>query len=247
MTPSQIDRYARHIVLKEIGGPGQNKLLAAKIAIIGAGGLGGPAALYLAAAGIGQITLIDHDDIDLSNLQRQIQFSTSDIGSSKTQILANKLVAINPDCIVKAQNTYLDAGNAHELLSGHDLILDGTDNFATRFLVNQASLEQAVPLLSGAIGQFNGQIAFFNTDKDAPCYQCFVPDAPPNVQTCSQLGVVGALTGIIGSMMALEAIKHLTQTGQPLHNSLLLYDGLTATSRKIMLSKDPQCRICGRE
>ncbi|MGB6230191.1 MAG: HesA/MoeB/ThiF family protein [Litorimonas sp.] len=242
LTPTQIDRYARHLVLKEIGGPGQNALLEARIALVGAGGLGGPAALYLAAAGVGRITLIDDDAVSLSNLQRQIQFETDDIGRSKAEVLAARLGGINPDVTVEALAERLDAENAQTLLAGHDLIFDGTDSFATRFTVNEAALALGIPLLSGAVGRFDAQVGLFGAP--GPCYRCFVPELPPQEETCAEVGVVGALTGIAGSVMALEAVKWITGAGETLAGRLWVHDGLTGESRTVRLARDPACVAC---
>lgn len=244
MQPDQIERYARHLVLKEIGGPGQAALLDAKVAIVGAGGLGGPAALYLAAAGAGHISLIDDDEVDLSNLQRQIQFSESDIQSSKVGSLANRLSGLNQNVSLRPKCQKLTTKNAADLLQGHDLILDGVDDFETRYAVNEASLALKIPLISGALGRFNGQISLFNAAPNAPCYRCLVPDIPPDAETCAQVGIVGALAGIIGSQMALEAIKFITQSGQSLSGRLYLFDGLKGESRTLALRKDPACSAC---
>lgn len=244
MTPTQIKRYARHLVLKEIGGPGQNKLLSSRLVIIGAGGLGGPAALYAAAAGIGHITLIDDDVVELSNLQRQIQFTERHIGQPKAAAMADHLRDLNSDLSVKAVETRLTAANAGQLLSGYDLILDGTDSFAARFAINQASYRLKTPLLSGALGRFNAQISLFNTEPDSPCYQCFVPEAPPQAESCAEVGIIGALAGVIGAMMALEAVKYITGAGESLAGKLYIYNGLNAQSRKLNLPKDPACPIC---
>lgn len=244
MTHETINRYARHLVLKEIGGPGQQALLSAKVVIIGAGGLGGPVGLYLAAAGLGEITIIDDDVIEASNLQRQVQFEEADIGMPKAKIMANALADLNPDIRIKHENTRLVTNNAKQLLSNHDIILDGTDSFETRFLVNEISLALDIPLISGAIGRFDGQIALFNTSQDMPCYQCLVPSIPPNATTCSEVGVVGALAGVIGSMMALETIKHITGAGETLAGRLWVFDGLRAESRTVKLAKDPACPVC---
>ncbi|WP_017932060.1 HesA/MoeB/ThiF family protein [Robiginitomaculum antarcticum] len=246
MTPEQISRYARHLVLKEIGGPGQAKLLAANIAIIGAGGLGGPAGLYLAAAGVGKITIIDDDAVDITNLQRQIQFVQTDIGALKTEAMGGALVDLNPDITVRREQMRLTDDNAADLLRGHDLILDGTDSFQTRFIVNDASLYLGIPLISGALGRFDGQISVFSGNgADGPCYRCLVPSIPPDAQTCAQVGVVGALAGIIGAQMALEAVKMITGAGAPLIGKLYLFDGLAATARTVTLPKDPACPACG--
>ncbi len=245
MTPDQVNRYARHLVLKEIGGPGQQALLGARVAIIGAGGLGGPAGLYLAAAGIGHITLIDDDSVEASNLQRQIQFDMADIGQSKAIIMAAKLKALNPDVNVQARNIRLTAQNAAGLLAGHDILIDAVDGFQARFEINAAALALKTPLISGALGRFNGQVSVFGTQPTSPCYRCLVPDIPPDTETCAAVGVIGALVGVIGSVMAMEAIKLTTQAGQSLDGRLWLYDGLSCESRTISLSRDPQCPACG--
>lgn len=242
MTPEQIERYARHLVLKEIGGSGQNALLAANIAIVGAGGLGGPAGLYLAAAGVGRITLIDDDVVSLSNLQRQVQFETGDVEDAKVEAFAARLQAINPDVAVTPIQTRLTDENAADILVGHDLILDGTDNFAVRFAINAAAIALGIPLVSGAVGRFDAQVGIFA--KPGPCYRCLVPDMPPQEETCAEVGVLGALTGIAGSVMAMETIKWITGAGEPLRGRLWVYDGLTAESRTVKISRDPACPAC---
>lgn len=244
MTPENIERYARHLVLKEVGGPGQRALGQAKVAIVGAGGLGGPAALYLAAAGIGHITLIDDDTVDLSNLQRQIQFTESDIGREKTRATADCIGEINSGVVTEIKTARVGADNASALLGGHTLILDGTDSFETRFIVNDAALTHKIPLVSGAIGRFDGQVSVFSPSGGGPCYKCLVPNAPPNAETCSEVGVIGALAGIIGSMMALEAIKYITGAGQNLTGRLWVFDGLHGESRTVNLARDPDCPAC---
>lgn len=244
MNAEQIERYARHLVLKEVGGSGQNALLAANVAIVGAGGLGGPAALYLAAAGVGRMTLIDDDIVGLSNLQRQIQFQTDDIGAAKTEVLRARLSTINPGVDATAVQTRLDPDNAANLLAGHDLILDGTDSFATRFVINAAALAVDTPLISGAVGRFNAQVSLFA--QPGPCYRCFVPELPPQEDTCAEVGVVGALTGIAGSVMAMEAIKWITGAGETLVGRVWIYDGLRAASRTVGLTRDPACPACGQ-
>lgn len=246
LTDTQIKRYARHLVLKDIGGPGQNALLGARVAIIGAGGLGGPATLYLAAAGVGHLTIMDDDTVELSNLQRQIQFGQSDIGIAKTHATSQRIHALNEDIEVTCIDTKLSAENAKDILRGHDVVLDGTDDFATRFAVNAASYDLQIPLVSGALGQFDGQLSVFNADANSPCYRCWVPEVPPQAESCATLGVVGALAGVIGSMMAMETIKIITRAGQPLTGRLLIYDGLAATTRTLMLARDPACPTCAR-
>ena len=243
-TPIDIERFARHIVLREIGGPGQQALGRARVAIIGAGGLGAPAALYLAAAGVGHITLIDPDTISLDNLQRQILFRTDDVGQSKVETGAAALRALNPGTEVLPVQAAIEAHNAAELLAGADLVLDGCDNFETRFAVNAASRALGVPLISGAVGRWDGQVSLFNASADAPCYRCWVPETPPDAETCARVGVVGALTGVIGSIMALEAIKHICGAGETLDGRILLFDGLAMQSRTVRLKRDPACPGC---
>lgn len=239
------ERYARHILLKEIGGPGQQRLKAATVAIVGAGGLGAPAALYLAAAGVGRLRLIDDDTVSLDNLQRQIIFRSADIGAPKVERAQAALAALNDNVAVEIENQRVTPANAAYLLRGADIVLDGTDDFETRFAVNAAARELSIPLVSGAVGRWDGQVAVF--DRDGPCYRCLVPDAPPEVETCARVGVVGALTGVIGSMMALETIKLITQAGEPLLGRVLLLDGLTGGARTIALKRDPACLVCGDE
>lgn len=244
MNPDSIERYARHLVLREIGGPGQQALLSAKVAIVGAGGLGGPVGLYLAAAGVGEITIIDDDTVEASNLQRQVQFVHSDIGMPKATVMRDTLIDLNPDVTVHGYVTRLTAENAQELLRGHDIIIDGVDSFQTRFAINRAALALKTPLISGALGRFNGQVAGFPSNGDGPCYRCFVPQIPPDAETCAQVGVVGALAGIIGSVMALEAIKLITGAGQSLCGRIYLYDGLSGEGRTVTLPRDPNCPEC---
>lgn len=238
-------RYARHILLKEIGGPGQQRLKAATVAIVGAGGLGAPAALYLAAAGVGRLRLIDDDTVSLDNLQRQIIFRGDDVGAPKVERAQVALAALNDNVTVEIERQRLTEANAAYLLNGADMILDGADDFATRFAVNTAARALNVPLVSGAVGRWNGQVAVFA--PGGPCYRCLVPETPPDAETCERVGVVGALTGVIGSMMALEAIKLITQAGEPLLGRVLLFDGLKGDARVITLKRDPACPVCGNE
>lgn len=245
MQQSQVERYARHLVLKEIGGPGQQALLAAKVCIVGAGGLGGPAGLYLAAAGVGEITLIDDDVVEASNLQRQVQFVHIDVGMEKAVVMADTLTELNPDIKVNAIRKRLSKENATELIKSHDIVLDGTDSFETRFEINTACRALGIPLVSGALGRFDGQVAAFGNQGDGPCYRCLVPDIPPNAETCSEVGVIGALAGVIGSMMALETIKLITDAGDPLTGKVWVFDGLKAEGRTINLPRDPECPECG--
>lgn len=251
-TSDERERYARHILLKEIGGAGQQRLKSASVAIVGLGGLGAPAALYLAAAGVGKLTLIDDDGVSLSNLQRQILFRTTDVGHLKTEIGAGALRALNPHVETAPKAVELHALNARRLLAGADVVLDGTDDFETRYLVNAACHEMGVPLVSGAVGRWQGQLAVFasGTTKGRPlaerlpCYRCFVPEAPPDAEHCAQVGVVGALTGVIGAAMALEAIKVITRAGTPLSGRMMLFDGLAGDARTVRLAADPACPVC---
>ena len=249
------ERYARHILLKEVGGPGQQRLKAATVAVVGAGGLGAPAALYLAAAGVGRLRLIDDDVVSLSNLQRQIVYRGEDVGQSKVERAAAMLSALNEHVAIETMRQKLDDENAAYLLKGADLVLDGTDDFATRFAVNAGCHELGVALISGAVGRWHGQVATFKSgltkalprEQRLPCYRCFVPETPPDAETCAEVGVVGALTGVIGSMMALEAIKEITGAGESLAGRVLFYDGLDATSRTVKLARDPACPVCGHD
>lgn len=251
--PVRLDRHARHILLKEIGGPGQARLATASVAIVGAGGLGAPAALYLAAAGVGRIALIDPDVVELSNLQRQILFRTKDVGVDKARAGQSAIKALDPQIDVEAVVARLDGANSEQLIAGADIVLDGTDSFQTRYDVNRACHNLGVPLVSGAVGRWDGQVSVFASGQTKsgaaqtrmPCYQCFVPTIPPDGETCAQMGIVGALSGVIGTMMALEAIKVVTGAGQPLIGRILVYDGLGATARTLKLTRDPCCSVCG--
>ncbi len=238
----EVERYARHLVLREVGGPGQQKLKAARVLLVGMGGLGAPAALYLAAAGVGTLGLADPDTVSLSNLQRQVLYQTADVGRPKVEVAAERLAAINPHVAVETHAVWLDVANAGELVSRYDLILDGTDDFATRFAVSDACVARGKPLVSGALGRWTGQVGVFH---GRPCYRCLVPDVPPDAETCALVGVVGALAGVIGSMMALEAVKLITGAGQVLSGRLLIYDALAAETRTVRIGADPACPTCG--
>ncbi len=241
-TDAEVERYARHLVLREVGGPGQQALKAARVLIVGAGGLGAPASLYLAAAGIGALGLVDADTVALSNLQRQVLYATADVGRSKLEAAAERLSALNPNVVVETHPVMLDAANARALVAGYDLVLDGTDDFAARFAVNAACVDERRTLVSGAIGRWTGQVAVF---AGKPCYRCLVPEIPPDAETCAMVGVIGALAGVIGAMMALEAVKLLTGAGEPLTGRLLVYDGLVGESRTLRIGADPECPACG--
>lgn len=248
----ELERYRRHILLKEIGGPGQQKLKAASVALIGAGGLGAPASLYLAAAGVGRLRIIDPDTASLSNLQRQILYRSADVGRPKVERAAEALAALNPNVAVEPVAERLDDANAQRLLGSCDLVLDGCDDFTTRFAVNDAAHALGITLISGAVGRWDGQIATFKSGltkaapraERLPCYRCFVPETPPNAEPCSLVGVVGALTGVVGAVMALEAIKEITGAGESLAGRLMLFDGLAGEARTVRLSPDPACPTC---
>ena len=254
LTPDDLERFSRHILLKEIGGPGQQRLKAAHVAIVGLGGLGAPAAMYLAAAGVGKLTLIDDDGVSLSNLQRQILYRTADVRQLKAFVGRDALAALNPAVEIRPVAVELNEMKARRVLTGADVVLDGTDDFDTRFAVNEACHALGVPLVSGAVGRWDGQVSVFasGTTKEKPaaerlpCYRCFVPEEPPQVEHCSQVGVVGALTGVIGSMMALEAIKLITHAGDTLAGRVFLFDGLKADARTVRLKPDPACPVCAR-
>jgi molybdopterin/thiamine biosynthesis adenylyltransferase len=238
----EVERYARHLVLREIGGPGQQALKAARVLLVGAGGLGAPAALYLAAAGVGHIGLVDPDTVSLSNLQRQVLYGGEDLDAVKVAVAARRLGELNPHVVIEPIPRRLDEGNAGALVADYDLVLDGTDDFATRFAVNAACVAAGKTLVSGAIGRWTGQVAVF---AGRPCYRCLVPDIPPEAETCATVGVIGALAGVIGAMMALEAVKLITGAGEPLLGRLLIYDALAAETRTLRLPPDPHCPICG--
>jgi molybdopterin-synthase adenylyltransferase len=238
----ELDRYARHLVLREIGGPGQQKLKAASVLVVGAGGIGSPAALYLAAAGVGRIGLLDMDEVALSNLQRQVLFESGEIGELKVEAGARRLSALNPNVVVEPLNLRLDEANARGLVAGFDLVLDGTDDFATRFAVNAACVAEHKPLVSAALGRWTGQIGVF---QGRPCWRCLVPEIPPEAETCARVGVIGALGGVMGSMAALETIKLIAGAGRPLTGRLLIYDALSAEVRVATVAPDPACAVCG--
>lgn len=253
LTPEQLERYARHIMLREIGGPGQQKLLNAHVALVGLGALGGPAALYLAAAGVGALTLIDDDAVSLSNLQRQILFSSNDVGQPKTEAGAARLTGLNTGTRLHEKRERLDSTNASALLSGAHIVVDGSDSFTTRFDVNAACHALGLPLVSGAVGRWSAQVSVFKSGltknrpsaERLPCYRCLVAEMPETEETCAAVGVIGPLTGMIGARLALEAIKEITGAGASLAGKLWLFDGLSGDSRTVSLSADPACPVCG--
>ncbi len=246
-TDAQIQRYSRHIILPEVGGKGQHKLANAKVLIIGAGGLGSPAALYLAAAGVGTLGLVDGDVVDLSNLQRQILHTTASIATPKVDSGKRLLSALNPDCTIKTYPEHVTAQNIMGLLAEYDLILDGSDNFSTRFLVNDACYFAKKTLVSGSIFRFEGQITTIKPQGGYPCYRCLYPEPPPPglVPNCQEAGVLGVLAGTIGVLQANEAIKEILGIGETLADRLLIYDALEMKFRRVSRPKDPACPLCG--
>ncbi|HRD26849.1 MAG TPA: HesA/MoeB/ThiF family protein [Caulobacter sp.] len=240
-SPAEVERYARHLVLREIGGPGQQRLKATSVLMVGAGGLGAPATLYLAAAGVGRIGVADPDTVALSNLQRQVLYTAADVGLAKVTVAAGRLTALNSDIVVEPHALAVTPDNAATLVAGYDLVLDGTDDFATRFAVSDACVSAGKTLVSGAIARWTGQVGVF---PGRPCYRCLVPGIPPDADTCARVGVVGALGGVIGSMMALEAIKVITGAGEPLSGRLLIYDALAGETRTVRIGSDPGCPAC---
>ncbi|MEM9783595.1 MAG: HesA/MoeB/ThiF family protein, partial [Pseudomonadota bacterium] len=241
-----LERYARHIVLREIGGPGQQRLSAARVAIVGAGGLGSPSILYLAAAGVGHLTVIDDDVVALSNLQRQVLFATADIGSPKTAAAASAVSRLNPLVQLEPVETRLTAENAEALLAGHDLVLDGSDSANTRYVVNAAATALGMPLVSAAIGRWEGQVGVFDPARGGPCYACAFPETPDaeQVPACAEAGVLGALAGVVGAMQAVEAVKLIAGAGRALAGRLLLYDALEAETRIVTIRRRPDCPVC---
>lgn len=246
LSDAQLDRYARHIILKEVGGAGQVRLLSARVAVVGAGGIGSPAIQYLAAAGVGRLTLIDDDRVERSNLQRQTLFGDADIGAAKVAAAAAAVARLNPDVAVEGHQARIDAGNARALLAGHDVVLDGTDNFATRLAVADAALALRIPLVSAAIGQFEGQLGVFRGwEADRPCYRCLVGTAPDREgATCAEEGVIGAMTGIMGSLAALEVMRAIVPFGADSAGRLVIVDALDLRFRTLALPKDPGCPAC---
>lgn len=245
--PEEIERYARHLVLHELGGPGQQRLKAARVLVVGAGGLGSPSILYLAAAGVGTIGIVDDDRVSLSNLQRQVLHATPAIGRLKTESAAETVAGLNPHVTVETHPVRLMEENAEGLIRGHDMVLDGSDSFATRALVNRAAVALGIPLVSAAIGRWEGQVSVFDPARGAPCYACVFPEAPdPSlVPACAEAGVLGAMAGVVGAMQAVEAVKLITGAGEPLRGRLLLYDALSAEARVIRVRRRPGCEVCG--
>ncbi len=249
----QINRYARHILLKEVGGAGQQKLMDSKVLVIGAGGLSSPNILYLAAAGVGTIGVVDDDVVDLSNLQRQVLHGTADINRPKVLSAAESVAAINPDVKIIQFNERITADNSMDMIKDYDVVVDGCDNFSTRFLVNDVCVFQKKTLVSAAIMRFDAQLATYRAfpgqsgEEAGPCYRCIFREAPPDDQipSCAEAGVMGALCGMVGSLQATEVIKEILGIGESMAGSFLVMDGLSTTFRKIAVKRDPGCPVCG--
>ncbi|SCZ69649.1 Molybdopterin or thiamine biosynthesis adenylyltransferase [Epibacterium ulvae] len=244
---TELNRYARHIVMREIGGAGQKKLKQAKVLVIGAGGLGSPVLQYLAASGVGTVGVIDDDEVENTNLQRQVLHTDARIGMAKVFSAEAAMVAQNPYVTVRPYHRKLTEEIATELFADYDLILDGTDNFETRYRVNRTAVALNKPLISGALTQWEGQVSVFHPADNAPCYQCIFPQAPAAelAPSCAEAGVLGPLPGVIGAMMGVEAIKIITGAGTPLKGAMLIYDALYGETRRISLKRDPYCATCG--
>ncbi|MGI3163372.1 HesA/MoeB/ThiF family protein [Pseudooceanicola sp. 200-1SW] len=244
---AELERYARHIVLRELGGPGQKALKEARVLVIGAGGLGSPALLYLAAAGVGRIGVIDADTVSASNLQRQVIHRDADIGLPKVQSAQAALLALNPHIEVRPYQRPFDDSIAAELLAEYDILLDGSDNFETRYLANRVAVAAGKPLVSGALSQWEGQVSIFDPARGAPCYQCLFPKAPaPELApSCAMAGVLAPLPGVVGAMMAVETVKRITGAGATLTGEMLIYDALWGETRKIALTPRADCPCCG--
>ncbi len=245
-TPDELERYARHIVLHELGGPGQQRLKAARVLVVGAGGLGSPAILYLAAAGVGTLGVVDDDAVSLSNLQRQVLHDTGEIGNPKVESAARAVGRVNPHVALVPHAVRLGEANAEGIVGAYDLVIDGSDNFTTRHLVNRVAARLRKPLVFAAIGRWEGQISVFRPWLGGPCYECVFPEipAPGLVPACAEAGVLGAMAGVVGAMQAVEAVKLITLTGEPLDGRLLLYDALQAETRIIRVGKRPHCPVC---
>lgn len=248
LSETELERYARHIVLREIGGPGQKRLKAARVLVLGAGGLGAPALQYLAAAGVGTIGVIDDDDVELANLQRQVIHTEDWLGKPKVFSAEAAIRALNPHVFVRPYNRRFEAGIAADLVAEYDLVLDGTDNFDTRYLANRVCAAAGKPLISGALSQWEGQLSVFDPARGTPCYQCIFPEAPaPGLApSCAEAGVMGPLPGVVGAMMAGEAVKLICEAGAPLRGEMLIYDALWSETRKLTLKRRADCPICGQ-
>ena len=250
ITDAQLERYARHIILDEVGEEGQEALLAARVLVVGAGGLGAPVLQYLAAAGVGTLGVVDDDTVDLSNLQRQIVHTTGRVGRPKVDSAAESLAAINPEVAVVRIGARLTAANAERLIADYDIVVDGSDNFATRYLLNDACFFARTPLVSGALLRFEGQVATFRPWQDGdgnPCYRCLFPEPPPAglIPRCEEVGIFGAVAGVIGTLQAAEVLKLVLGLGEPLTGRMLMYDALAGGFHELKVRPDPDCALCG--
>ncbi len=249
LNDTQFERYARHLILDEVGEDGQEKLLNARVLVIGAGGLGSPMILYLAAAGVGTIGVVDDDVVDLSNLQRQVIHATERVGHSKVDSVAAAIAAVNPDIRIIRHNERIGPGNVEAMIADYDIVADGSDNFPTRYLLNDVCYLAGKPLISGALLRFEGQMFRFERDAAAPspCYRCVFPETPDPtlVPRCEQAGILGSICGVVGSLQATEVLKAVLDLGESLRGQMLIYDALGQTFRRIRLARDPHCRLCG--
>jgi len=247
LNPEQLDRYSRHVIMDDVGPEGQARLLEGRVLVIGAGGLGSPIIQYLAAAGVGTLGIVDDDEVELSNLQRQVIHGTDDVGRSKVDSAAEFVADINPDIDVERHETRVSPENVDDLIAAYDFVVDGTDNFQTRYLVNDACTLAGVPFSHGAIFRFEGQVTTFTASDDGPCYRCLFPEAPPEgtVPDCATAGVLGVLPGTIGCIQATETVKYLLGKGQLLEGRLMFYDALAMDFDEVRIRKDPDCPVCG--
>ncbi len=248
MQPDQLRRYARHLVLPQVGEAGQEKLLQSSVLVVGAGGLGSVAIAYLATSGVGRIGIVEHDRVELSNLQRQVLFEEADIGRPKVEAARDRISEVNPACNIETHAERLTADNAHALIRGYDLVIDGSDNFETRFAINDACYAEKKPLISAAISGFSAQLTTFKPylGDPHPCYRCLVPELPAFERNCAQEGIIGPLAGVAGSMQALEAVKELLSIGESLSGWLLIIDALTLGIRTVQLPRDIDCPVCSQ-
>ncbi len=249
LNPEQTERYKRHLLLREVGGQGQQRLLSARVLVVGAGGIGAPVLQYLAAAGVGTIGIADDDVVSLSNLQRQVIYRTEDVGALKAEAAQAALARLSPQTHVRAHQMKMDAANAASVARDYDLIVEGVDNFETRFVLNRAAIALETPLVSAAVGRFEGQLSTFKPYEAPgvlPCYRCLVPEAPPATDqiNCAEEGVLGAVTGVVGTLAAMEVLKAILGVGDALAGRLLIYDGLAASTRTVVLTHDPACPEC---
>jgi molybdopterin/thiamine biosynthesis adenylyltransferase len=248
LSDAQFQRYARHLILDEVGEEGQAKLMQARVLVVGAGGLGSPALMYLAAAGIGTIGIVDDDTVDLTNLQRQIVHATDRVGQNKVESAIEGLAGINPEVRVVPYKLRIDATNALALVAEYDIVIDGSDNFATRYLLNDACFLARKPLIAASLLRFEGQLSTFKAhDGAGPCYRCVFPDRPPAdlIPRCEEAGILGAVAGVMGTLQAAETIKEILGLGDSLSGALLIYDALGAQFRRIKIKRDPACALCG--